>query len=135
MSTLSALLLDTRFLIDAERGGTAVADAIGDEDDVAMAAVTLAELRVGALLADGRRATQRSAFVDSVASGIPILGYDPAVAEAHAGLLAHVRRQGRPRGAHDLIIAATASASGRTVLTADPSRFADLPGVVVLHHR
>lgn len=108
---------------------------IGDEDDVAIAAVTLAELRAGARLADGRRAAQRSGFVDAVASGIPILGYDAAVAEVHAGLLAHVRRQGRPRGAHDLIIAATARAAGRAVLTADPSGFHDLPGVIVLHHR
>jgi tRNA(fMet)-specific endonuclease VapC len=134
-SILSALLLDTTFLIDVERGAASLDDAIGDDDDVAIAAVTVAELRVGVHLADGRRATQRSAFVDAVASGIPVLGYDAAVAEVHAGLLAHARRQGRPRGAHDLIIAATASAAERAVLTADPSGFDDLPGVVVLHHR
>lgn len=122
-------------MIDAERGGAAIDDAIGDEDDVAIAAVTLAELRVGAHLADGRRASQRSDFVDAVAAGIPILGYDAEVAEVHAGLLAHVRRQGRPRGAHDLIIAATARAAERVVLTADPSGFQDLPGVIVVHHR
>ena len=97
--------------------------------------MTLAELRVGAHLADGRRAARRSGFVDAVAAGIPLLGYDAAVAEVHADMLAHVRRQGRPRGAHDLIVAATASAAGRAVLTADPSGFHDLPGVIVLHHR
>jgi tRNA(fMet)-specific endonuclease VapC len=70
-----------------------------------------------------------------VASGIPILGYDASVAEVHAGLLAHGRRQGRPRGAHDLIIAATAHAAGRVVVTADPAGFDDLPGVIVRHHR
>jgi tRNA(fMet)-specific endonuclease VapC len=42
-----------------------------------------------------------------------------------------VRRAGRPRGAHDLIIAATAVATGRIVVTADGDGFADLPGVSV----
>jgi len=38
-------------------------------------------------------------------------------------------------GAHDLIIAATARAGGRTVVTADAAAFAGLPGVAVLPHR
>jgi tRNA(fMet)-specific endonuclease VapC len=46
-------------------------------------------------------------------------------------LLAHIRRVGSPRGRHDLIVAATALASGRTVMTADTSGFVGLPGVLV----
>lgn len=57
------------------------------------------------------------------------------VAEAHAELLIEVRAQGRPRRAHDLIIAATAKAFGRTVVTADTIAFRDLPGVGVQAHR
>ena len=64
---------------------------------------------------------------------VPVEDYTPDVTAAHARLLAHVRRTGRPRGAHDLIIAATATATRRTVLTADGSAaFADLPGVDAL---
>jgi predicted nucleic acid-binding protein len=33
------------------------------------------------------------------------------------------------------VIAATASMAGRTVVSADTSAFADLPGVAVLSHR
>ncbi|MFB7613064.1 hypothetical protein [Kitasatospora sp. NPDC056181] len=56
--------------------------------------------------------------------------YTPDTARIHARLMAYVRRQGKPRGAHDLIIAATAVATARTVVTADPpAAFADLPGV------
>ena len=62
-------------------------------------------------------------------SMIPVLNYDPLVALAHAKLMVEVRQQGRPRGAHDLIIAATAVASDRVVLTADQTAFADLPGL------
>jgi tRNA(fMet)-specific endonuclease VapC len=70
--------------------------------------------------------------VEDVVATIPVLAYDLDVAEAHAVLLADVRAQGRPRGAHDLIIAATARASGRTVVTGDVGAFTGLPGVSLL---
>jgi predicted nucleic acid-binding protein len=54
------------------------------------------------------------------------------VAEAHATLPAHTRKSGTPRGLHDLIIAATALARGRRVVTLDRGGFADLPGVSVV---
>jgi tRNA(fMet)-specific endonuclease VapC len=58
--------------------------------------------------------------------------YDLDVARTHARLLAHTLRQGKPRGAHDLIIAATAAATARSVVTYDKqAAFADLPGVRV----
>jgi tRNA(fMet)-specific endonuclease VapC len=44
---VSLLLLDTTFLIDAERDAAVLDELIGDEDDVAVAAVTVAELLVG----------------------------------------------------------------------------------------
>lgn len=109
--------------------------AIVDDDDVAIAAVTVAELRVGVLLAVGKTAAARAAFVEDVLNAIPVVAYDAAIAEVHARLLVHVRRQGTPRGAHDLLIAATASAKGRGVVTADATAFLELPGVQVHRHR
>jgi tRNA(fMet)-specific endonuclease VapC len=48
----------------------------------------------------------------------------------HARLLAHVRRAGRARGAHDLIIAAHTAEHGRGVVSLDArARFDGLPGV------
>jgi len=132
---MTRLLLDTTFLIDADRSGDALHAAINDDDDVAIAAITVAELRVGALLTRGKAATKRSAFVDDVLAAIPVIAYDMVVAESHARLLAEVRRRGTPRGAHDLLIAATASATGRAVVTADVTAFAALPGVDVRRHR
>ena len=58
-----------------------------------------------------------------------------AVVDVHAELLVHVRHQGRPRRAHDLIIAATARTASRKVVSADATAFADLPGVQVHPHR
>lgn len=132
---LSRLLFDNTFLIDTERSGRALDDAIGDDDEVAIAAITLAELRVGVLLSTGIRRTARLAFLDEIARVIPVLHYDRDVAEAHAALLVHVRNQGKPRGAHDLIIAATAKATSRTVVSAEHTAFLSLPGVAVQAHR
>ena len=131
---MTRLLFDTTFLIDSERAGAELDQLIDDDDEVAVAAVTIAELRVGALLADKRRKSARTAYVNDIVAIIPIVNYDLETAEAHARLLVAVRQQGRPRGAHDLIIAATALASDRTVITADATAFADLPGVIVRRH-
>ena len=131
---MSLLLLDTTFLVDAERGADLDA-LIGDDDDVAIAAVSVAEFTVGVLLASPRQRTRRQGYVDEIVASIPILPYDEFVAVQHTNLLAAVRRAGRPRGAHDLIIAATAATSGRTVVSADRRAFDDLPGVSVIDHR
>lgn len=132
---MTLLLLDTTFLIDAEGGATDLDNLIADDDDVAIAAITLAELTVGVELATARQRKRRQSFVDEIAASIPILLYDEPVALRHASLLAAVRSAGRPRGAHDLIIAATAAAAGRTVVSADRRAFDGLPGVTAIDHR
>lgn len=130
---MTLLLLDTTVLIDAERHGTAIDEVIADDDDTAIAAITVAELQVGASLADASRRTARQAFIDAVVATIPIVPYDLSVATAHARLLVATRQAGRPRGAHDLIIAATAVAGGRSIVTADPAGFTNLPGLHIRH--
>ena len=117
--------------MQAERKGAALEEVIADDDDVALAAVTAAELLVGVELADRRQHRRREQFVNDLLTTIPVEDYDLGVARAHARLLAHARRSGRPRGAHDLIIAATAIASDRTVVTADRDGFDGLPDVIV----
>ena len=131
---MSLLLLDTTFLIEAERRDVDLDDIIENDDDAAIAAITVAELLVGAKLASGKRQTSRQAYVDDAMASLPIIAYDTEVAVEHAELLVAVREAGRPRGAHDLVIAATARATGRTVVTMDRRAFADLPGVTVTTH-
>jgi tRNA(fMet)-specific endonuclease VapC len=132
---VSLLLLDTTFLIDAERSARETGGVIADEDEVAIAAVTVAELLVGVHLASGRRRAARRGFVDEVLQAVPVIPYDLAVAAEHADLLAWAKAVGRPRGAHDLIIAATARSTRREVVTADLNAFAGLPGVVIRDQR
>lgn len=114
-----------------ERRGGTLEELIDDEDDVAVAAITAAELLVGVELARGRRRTRRQEHVDGLLKLVSVESYDLEIARSHATLLAWVRRQGRPRGAHDLIIAATAAARSRHVVTTDENAFVDLPGVSV----
>lgn len=128
---MARLILDSSVLIAVERSGRLLNRLIADEDDVAIAAITAAELLVGLRLADEARRPGRAAFVESVLETVPVEVYDLPVARAHADLLAHARQQGRSRGAHDLIIAATALARGRVVVSTDTAAFADLPGVTV----
>jgi tRNA(fMet)-specific endonuclease VapC len=111
-------------------GDNALAN-VGDEDDVAIAAITVAELLVGVELADGRRRSRRKAFVEAVLEAVSVETYDLDVARAHSALLAHTRRSGRARGAHDLIIAATARARRREVVSTDQEGFSGLPEVAL----
>jgi len=126
---LARLILDTTVLIAVERSGRTLDGMVGDGDDVVIASITAAELLVGVHLADDARRPDRAAFVDEILATIPTVDYDLDVARAHAELLAHTRRTGSPRGAHDLIIAATAKTTTRIVVSADVGAFVDLPGV------
>ncbi|CAN5642044.1 hypothetical protein BH24ACT15_BH24ACT15_23090 [soil metagenome] len=74
------MLLDTTFLIDAERSQVELDEAINDDDDVAIAAVTVAELLMGVTLADAKHQTDRATFVDGVLDAVPVLPYDLRVA-------------------------------------------------------
>lgn len=127
------LILDTTVLVDAERDDTQLDRVVGDDDAVSIAAVTYAELLHGVEMADGRRRHQRQRFVEAIAAAVPIVPYDRRVAATHATLLAAVQRAGRPRGAHDLIIAATAATYDLTIVTSDAGGFEDLPGVTLRH--
>lgn len=126
------LILDTMTLIAYERGEFDISSL--DADDLAIAAVTVAEYRTGVELADtARRAAARARALDAILSAVTVLDYTEHTAVQHARLIAHVRRTGTPRGAHDLMIAAHAAQTGRTLLSLDAQeKFADLPGVTAL---
>jgi predicted nucleic acid-binding protein len=123
------LILDTNILIAYERG--TIDRAALDADELAVAAVSIAEYRVGIELADtASRAADRARALAAITSAVDVLGYDEATAARHARLIAHARRTGTARGAHDLIIAAHALQTDRIVLTFDAkARFGDIPGV------
>ena len=126
------LILDTNVLIGYERG--TIDRTAFDADELAIAAVTVAEYRTGIELADSaQRAADRARALAAITSVVEVLDYTEATAAHHARLLAHVRRNGSRRGAHDLIIAAHAAETGRLLTTRDAkARFGELPGVIAL---
>lgn len=126
---MARLILDTGLLVAAARGTAEI--PVEDDDDLALPAIVVAEYLEGVILTvdDISRAAHRE-FLGALSRALPVIDYDTEVAEHHAALLAHTRREGRPRGAHDLTIAATARSSGRTILTRDArARFDELPDV------
>jgi tRNA(fMet)-specific endonuclease VapC len=124
-----SLILDTNVIIAYERG-TIDRTAL-DDDELAIAALSVAEYRIGIELADtAARAADRARALAAITSAVDVLEYTEATAACHAKLIAHVRRSGVPRSAHDLIIAAHALQTERIVLSFDAkARFGGLPGV------
>ena len=125
---MERLILDTSALIAPERAGDP-AVALADDADIAISAITVSELLVGVELATDQHREDRRKLVEGILNRVEIIAFDLEVARHHAWLLASARRAGQPRGAHDLQIAATARASGRTVVTTDASAFDGLAGI------
>jgi tRNA(fMet)-specific endonuclease VapC len=123
------LILDTSALIALERGNADPSAVLPDDADIAISAITASELFVGVELAEPAYRERRSHLVEGALQRVEVIAFDLEIARHHAVLLAHARRSGQPRGAHDLQIAATARATGRTLVTTDVGAFDDLPGV------
>jgi tRNA(fMet)-specific endonuclease VapC len=123
------VILDTGILIASETRKFNLESVLG-HDDPSIAAVTAMELLAGVdNWAPGRRDVQ-ALLIEGYLSAFPIEDYTLDVARMHASLSSHARKLGRPRGAHDLIIAATAAVTRRTLLTTDKAAaFEELPGV------
>ena len=105
-----------------------MADLVDVDDDVVIAAITVAELRTGIELANDDHRSGHTGVLVRVLETLPVEPYDVAVAEAHGLLLAYVSRTETQRGAHDLLVAATAGATRRKLGTTDRrANFQDLP--------
>jgi predicted nucleic acid-binding protein len=111
---LSAIL-DTSVLIASdERGELDLPDA------AAISVITLGELRAGVLRArDASVRAARSRRLNLVRSAFAALAVDEEVAARYGEALAAARDLGRTAKATDLIVIATAAASGRTLYTLD----------------
>jgi tRNA(fMet)-specific endonuclease VapC len=127
-----AVLIDTSVLVNAERRGRALDQAIGDQDR-AISVITASELLHGVHRAQaGAVRARRAAFVEHVISAIEPLPVTTAIARAHAELWAELENDGNLIGAHDLWIAATALSHGMDVATANTRDFGRVPGLNVV---
>lgn len=126
------LILDANTLIAYER--ETIDRSALDDDDLAVASISIAEYHVGIELTDTpERAAERARALATIMSVIEVLDYTETTAAQHGRLLAYVRKSGTARGAHDLMIAAHAIETGRVVMTRhSKARFGDLPGVTAI---
>ncbi|HEX5300402.1 MAG TPA: PIN domain-containing protein [Streptosporangiaceae bacterium] len=123
------VILDTGTLIAIERGRLDVDTVLG-ADDAAVASVTAMELLVGVERADEAHKQGRSVRVEAMLASLPIEYYTITVARIHARLVVQAMSTGKQRSAYDLMIAATAVATNRILLTTDAkAEFNQLPGV------
>jgi predicted nucleic acid-binding protein len=122
-------LLDTSVLIASETGRPLDAQRLPDE--LALSAVTLAELHAGVLAArDVDVRARRLATLESVAD-VEVLPVDAGVAAAWARLRVRLAETNRRMNANDLWIAATAEAHDVALVTQDDD-FAALDGIAAV---
>jgi predicted nucleic acid-binding protein len=122
-------LLDTSVVIDLDL--VDVVDALPDQ--VAISAVTLAELAAGpALATDLVERARRQFRLQQVEARFDPIAFDVDAARAFGQLVAMVTATGRsPRSrAVDLMIAATALSSGMDLATRNPDDFLGLDGLL-----
>ncbi len=122
-------LLDTSVVVDWH--DPAVIAALPDE--MAISAVTVAELAAGPqLAANPVEAAKRQARLQEVESLLEPIPFDAAAARSYGLVVAAVVRDGRkPRSRFaDLLIAATAHASGLDLYTRNGDDFTGLDGLV-----
>jgi tRNA(fMet)-specific endonuclease VapC len=123
------VILDIGVLIAIERGKLDI-DAVLGADDAAIATITAMELLVGVERADEKHRQTRAVHVEALLSSLPIEPYNLGVARVHAKLAVEAMGSGRIRSAYDMMIAATAAATSRVLLTTDGSAaFDQLSGV------
>lgn len=126
---MSSGLLDTSVVVDWH--DPAVVAALPDE--IAISAITAAELAAGPQLAgDALEAARRQARLQEVESILEPIPFDAGAARSYGLVVAAVvgqRRKPRSRFA-DLLIAATAHASRLDLYTRNGDDFAGLDGLV-----
>jgi tRNA(fMet)-specific endonuclease VapC len=124
-------LLDTTVFVDVLRGDEAVRERLLAErpSSLAYSAMTRAELLTGVALADDPQAELLR--VERLLAPIASLPFDDRCADVLGPIRAILQRLGAPIGIGDLVIAATALASGLVLVTSNTREFGRIHGLAV----
>lgn len=121
-------VLDSDTVIDSLRGHLSVREKLESisPDEVAVSAMTVSELRFGAIgPASQRRMTETAAFLSQVA----VLPFTLSEALIHAEIRLALRNN--PIGSADMIIAATALSVPAILVTSNTREFSRVPNLQV----
>lgn len=112
--------LDTSAFVAFERAHASWDGLLDDYGDgvIALPAIVLAELRVGALLA-GRGRRQKHAKIEALIGRVVLVDFGREIAERWAELFAALRRRGELIPANDIAVAATALHLGFDLVVGD----------------
>ena len=101
-------------------------------EEIKLAAITVAELWQSAERATGVHRSRREKFLQRILHAFEVVPYAEGAAIEHARLWADMEATGQRMSSHDLILAATAKERGATIVTFNTRRFAAVPGLTVL---
>ena len=122
------ILLDSDIVIAHLKGHPAVTQRILRQlSEIAIPAVVLAELDFGAK-ASARQEENLTRLYEFVRA-IGVIPFDRGCAAEYGTLKAELRRIGRPTGAIDALIAATALAKGAVLVTHNQEHYRHIPGL------
>ena len=126
------ILIDSCVLIGLERSSRDVSDFISgrENEEFFISAISASELLHGVHRATNPACkARRSAFVEAVLAGFPIIDIDLPTARSHARLWSELQNQGVMIGLHDSWLAATCLAHDLRFVTANIREFERVPGL------
>lgn len=131
-----AYLLDTCVISDFIKGEPNTLTRLRSTPpaQIFISALTLMELRYGLLLNPAKARTLQP-MIESLVNTITILSFDADAASHAAHIRSSLKTQGTPIGAYDLLIGATATVHGLTLVTANVREFSRIPGLTIENWR
>lgn len=128
---MTLYMLDTNIISDLVRnpqGNAAKRIAKAGEDSICTSIIVAAELRYGCAKSGSERLLKA---VEDLLAEIDVLPFDVPADGEYGGIRAELEAAGKPIGANDLLIAAHATATGATIVTANTSEFKRIRGLKV----
>ena len=125
---MSRYCLDTVTYSHFKRGEERVANLLDRAEWIGVPVIVIGELCAG--FAQGTRYAANIAELGAFLAlpAVEVLPVDREAAEIFGGMIAELRRKGRPVPTNDIWIAATCARAGATIITWD-AHFRELPGV------
>ncbi len=129
-----AIVLDADVIIKGEKGNFDLRRWLASQKDqeLEIAAVTVAELWHGVERATVPYRARRERYVQTIVGGLSILPYTEVTALEHARIWAALEASGKMIGYYDLIVAATAVEHGSAVATFNHRHFSQVSGLKVI---